>query len=152
MKNHINKKSPAAIYLSSLTLSLSHVNLSECEVCINEGGHLPIYTNQVTGLLHDWERPLTLTRPISPRETPNTHYMMLHWGLFPRLTTKVVPQGLYTIMPSRKEVNTYMMGVKQHTMIIYIIIYFELTNTSKSFIPQHSNGEAIFSNLKHSIF
>ena len=38
------KNSSAAIYLSSLSLSLSpHANLSECE-CINEGGHLPIYT------------------------------------------------------------------------------------------------------------
>ena len=41
----------------------------------------------------------------SPREAPNTHYMMLHWGLLFRLTTKVVPQVLYIIMTSRKEVN-----------------------------------------------
>ena len=54
MINPINKKYPAAIYLSSLvSLYLSHVNLSECDVCINEGGCLPIYTNQVTDLLHD---------------------------------------------------------------------------------------------------
>ena len=46
-----NKKSPATNYLSSLYLS--HANLSECEVCINEGGRLPIYTFQVTDLLHD---------------------------------------------------------------------------------------------------
>ena len=40
------------------------------------------------------------------KETPKIHYMMFHWGLLPRLTTEVVPQGLYTIMTSRKEVNT----------------------------------------------
>ena len=35
--------------------------------------------------------------PISPRETTITYYMMLHWGLLPRLTTEVVPQDLDTI-------------------------------------------------------
>ena len=59
----------------------------------------------------------------SPRETPNTHYMMSHWGILPQLKKKVVSQGLDTI-------NTSPMGVKQHTMIIYIIIYFKVTNTS----------------------
>ena len=87
-----NKKSSTAIYLSSLSLSLSHVNLSECDLCINEGGNLPIYTNKVTNLLHDYGRPLTLTRSTSPRETPNTHYMILHWELFPRITMQVIPQ------------------------------------------------------------
>ena len=48
MNNPSNKKYLTTIYLSSF--SLSHENLSECEVCINEGGSLPIYTNQVTGL------------------------------------------------------------------------------------------------------
>ena len=55
-----NKKYPTIIYLSSLlslslslSLSHSHAILSECEVCINQGGHLPNYTNQVTSLLHD---------------------------------------------------------------------------------------------------
>ena len=38
----------------------------------------------------------------SPRETTSTYYMMLHWGLFLRLTTEVVPQGLDTILTSRK--------------------------------------------------
>ena len=88
-------------------------------MCINEGGFLPIYTNQVTNLLHDWGRPLTLTGMTSPRETPNTHCMMLHWGLFPRRTMEVVPQGLYTIMTSQKDLKTSVMGVQQHTMIIY---------------------------------
>ena len=41
----------------------------------------------------------------SPRETTITYYMMLHWGLFPRLTIKVVPQGLETIQTSRKGVT-----------------------------------------------
>ena len=118
------------LYKSPPCLSLSHANLSECEVCINEGGHLPIYTNQVTDLLHDWGQPLTLTQLTSPRETPKIHYMMLHWGLLPRLTTEFVPQGIYTIMTSRKEENTYTMGVQQHTLIIYIRIPSKVTNTS----------------------
>ena len=82
------------------------------EVCINEGGCLPIYTNQVIDLLHDWGKTLSITRSTSPRETPNTHYMMLQWGLFPRITMEIVPQGLYTIMTSQKEENTYPMGVQ----------------------------------------
>ena len=48
----IKEKTPQSI--SPPCLSLSHANLSECEVCINEGGHLPIYTNQVIDLLHEW--------------------------------------------------------------------------------------------------
>ena len=72
----------------------------------------------------------SLTGSNSPRETQNTHYIMLHWGLLPRLTMEVAPQGLYTIMTSRKEVNTSLMGVHQHIMIIYIRIYSEVTNTS----------------------
>ena len=84
----------------------------------------------MTDLLHDWGQPLTLTGPTSPRETPNTHYMMLHRGLLPQLTTKVVPQGLDTIRTSRKEENTSLIGVQKHTMIIYIIIYSKVTNTS----------------------
>ena len=43
---------------------------------------------------------------------------------------EVVPQGPYTIMTSQKEDNTYPMGVQNHTMIIYIKISYELTNTS----------------------
>ena len=66
----------------------------------------------------------------SPIEIPNTHYMMSHWGLFTRLTIEVVPQGLDTIKTSRKEENTYPMGVQQHTMIIYIRISSEVTNTT----------------------
>ena len=66
----------------------------------------------------------------SPKETPNTHYMMLHWALFPRFTMKVVPQGINKIKTSLKWVNTSPMGVQQHTMKIYIIISFEVTNTS----------------------
>ena len=53
-----------------------------------------------------------------PRETPNTHYMMLHWGLFPRLTKEVVPKGLDTFKTSHKGVNISPMGVQQHKMII----------------------------------
>ena len=130
MRNPSNKKSSTTIYLSSFSLSLSHVNLSEGEVCINEGGCLPIYTNKVTELLHGWGWPLTLTRLTAPRETPKIHYMMFHWGLLPRLTTEVVSHGLYIIMTSRKEVNTSSMGVQQHTMIIYIRISSEVTNSS----------------------
>ena len=52
MINPSNKKYSSTIYLSFL-LSLSHANLRVCEVCINEGEHLPIYTNQVIDLLHD---------------------------------------------------------------------------------------------------
>ena len=129
MINPSNKKYSIAIYNSSL-VSLSHVNLSECEVCINEGGCLPIYTLQVTYLLHDWGWPIALPGPNSPRETANIHSMMLNYGLFPRLTKEVVPQGLDTIKTSRKEENTYLMRVQQHTIIIHIRISFEVTNTS----------------------
>ena len=126
------KKSFATICLSSLSLSSPHANLSEW-VCINEGGRLSIYTFQGTDLIHDWHRPLTLTGPTSSRETPKIHYMMLHWGLLPWLTTEVVPQGLYTVMASRKEANTSSMGVQQHIVIIYIKIYFKVTNTSTKY-------------------
>ena len=64
-----------------------------------------------------------------PRETPNTHYMMLHRGLFPRLTTKVVTQSLDTINTYRKGINRSLMGVQEHTLIIYMRISFEVTNT-----------------------
>ena len=40
--------------------------------------------------------------PTSPRDTIITYYIMLHWGLFPRLTMEVVPQGLETIYTSCK--------------------------------------------------
>ena len=43
---------------------------------------------------------------------------------------EVVTQGLDTINTSRKEENTSPMGVQQHTMIIYMIISSEVTNTS----------------------
>ena len=49
----------------------------------------------------------------------------------PQLTTEVVSQGPYTIMTSRKEANTSLMEVQQHTMIIYI-------NLLKLEIHQHS--------------
>ena len=65
----------------------------------------------------------------SPREAPNTHYMMLHWGLLPRITMEVLCQGLDTIKTSHKKVNTSPMGIQQHTMIIYIRISSEVTNT-----------------------
>ena len=67
--------------------------------------------------------------PTSPRETTSIYYMMLRWGLFPRLTIGVVPQGIYTIMTSLKEANTSSMGIQQHRMIIYIRISSEVTNT-----------------------
>ena len=72
----------------------------------------------------------SLTGLSSPREAPNTHYMMLHLGIFPPLTMKVVPQGLNTIKTSCKGVNTSPMWVQQHTMIKYIRISSEVTNTS----------------------
>ena len=46
-----------------------------------------------------------LTGPTSPKENPNTHYVILHWGLLHRLTMKVVPQGLDTIKTSREGVG-----------------------------------------------
>ena len=63
---------------------------------------------------------------------------MLHWRLFPQLTMNVVPQGLDTITTSRKEVNTYPMGVEQHIVIIYIRIYFTVTTTST--LPLNEEG------------
>ena len=63
--------------------------------------------------------------------------MMLHWGIFPRLTTEFVPQGIDTIKASRKKENTSPMGVQQHTMIIYIGISFKVTNTSTIEISKH---------------
>ena len=90
-----------------LTISLSHAPWRVYEACINEGECLPIYT-----LLSHWPniRPeptchLTWGPLTSPRETTNTYYMMLHWGLLPRLTTEVVPEGLDTIYTSRKGVT-----------------------------------------------
>ena len=59
----------------------------------------------------------------SPKETPNTHYMMLHSRLFPWLIIELVPQGLDTIKTSLK-------GVQQHTIITYIRISSKFTNTS----------------------
>ena len=119
------------IYVSLLLwLSLSLMHLRECVWSINGEECLPIYTNQVTDLLHDWGQPLTLTGSTSPIEFPKIHYMMFHWGLFPWLTAEVVPQGIYTILTSWKEENTYMMGLQQHTMIIYIRIYYEVVNIS----------------------
>ena len=54
MINPSNNKYSVAIYLSSLvSISLSHANLNEFEVCINEGGRLPIYANHVTDILHE---------------------------------------------------------------------------------------------------
>ena len=47
----------------------------------------------------------SLTGSTSPRETPNTHYMMLFWGLLSQLTMEVVPQGLEKIYTSRKGVT-----------------------------------------------
>ena len=64
--------------------------------------------------------------PTSPRETTIIYYMMLHWGLFPRITMEVVPKGLDIVKTSRKGVNTSPMGLQQHTMIIYIRISSEL--------------------------
>ena len=60
-----------------------------------------------------------LTGPNSPRETPKIHFIILNWGLLPRLTTEVEPQAPYIIMASRKEGNTSPMGLQQHAMIIY---------------------------------
>ena len=68
--------------------------------------------------------------PTTPRETTSTYYKMLHWGLLPRLTTDIVTQGLDTIYTFRKVVTHIPNGVQQHTMIIYIRISFEVTNTS----------------------
>ena len=55
----------------------------------------------------------------SPRETPIIHFIILKWGLLPRLTTEVEPQGPYIIMTSWKEGNTSPMSLQQHAMIIY---------------------------------
>ena len=131
MENPNNKKFFATIYLSSsFSLSLSSCKLEWVWVCINKGGHLPIYTLQVINLPTWLGRPLTLTGPTSPRETPKVHYIILYWGLLLRLTTEVVPQGLCTIMTSQMEGNASPMRVQQHTMVIYIGISSEVTNTT----------------------
>ena len=75
-------------------------------------------------------RPVSLKGPNYPRETPNTHYMMSHLGLLPQIKMEVVLQGIDTIMTSRKEENTFPMGVQQHIMIIYIRISSKVTITS----------------------
>ena len=126
-----NKKYSTTICLSSLCLFFSLMRTWECEVCITEGERLPIYipfkwlNKHIIGAYLS-----SLTGLTSPRQTPNTHYMMLHWGVFPWLTIEVVPQGPYTIIKPQKEENTSLMGVQQHTMIIYIRISSEVTNTS----------------------
>ena len=43
---------------------------------------------------------------------------------------EVVPQVLDIIKASRKELNTYPMGVHKHTMIIYIKISSKVTITT----------------------
>ena len=72
----------------------------ECVVCIDEGENLPIYTFHVIDQIHDWGWLVSLTELTSPRETLNTHYMMLHWGIFPRIIMEVVTQGLDTLKTS----------------------------------------------------
>ena len=67
--------------------------------------------------------------PTYPRETTSKYYMMLHSGLFPPLTTKFVTQSLDTINKYRKGINRSLMGVQEHTLIIYMRISFEVTNT-----------------------
>ena len=61
--------------------------------------------------------PLIPPRDITPKEAPNTHCKMLHWGLLPRLTTEVVPQGLDAINTSHNEVNTSPMGFNTSTLL-----------------------------------
>ena len=72
----------------------------------------------------------SLIGPTSPIDIANTHYMILQWVLFPRLTMEVVPQELDIIKTYQKGLNTSPMGAQQHTMIIYIRISSEVTNTS----------------------
>ena len=43
--------------------------------------------------------------PTYSRENESTYYVMLHWGLFPQHRMEVVPQGLETILTSRKGVT-----------------------------------------------
>ena len=125
-----NKKYSTVVYLSSLdslSLSLMRTWVSVRCVYMRESASLFISFKWLT---FRWlNQPVTLRGPTSPRETPNTHYMMLYYGLLPRLTTEVVPQGLDTIKTSHKGVNTSLMGVQQHTMIIYIRISSEFINT-----------------------
>ena len=128
MNKPSNKKSYATIYLSSFYFSLYSCELEWFQVFINERGHHPIYTFQVNDLIHDWGQPLIVTGMTYPRETPKIHCMMLYWRLLPWLTINVVPQGPYTIMTSRKEENTFPMGLKQNAMIIYIKISSKVTN------------------------
>ena len=118
-------------YKKSLaTLSLSSCELEWMSVCLNEGGNVLIYTHQVSDLITWLGQNLTLEGSNSPRETPKVHFIILKWGLLPRLTMKVVPQGPYTIITSQKGENTSLMGVQQHTIIIYIRISFKFTNKS----------------------
>ena len=97
MNKPSNKKYSATIYLSSLSFSLYSYELEWVQVCINEGGFLPIYIFQVTCLLHDKGWPLTLIGPNSPRETPKIHYMSytrdyfgpeLQWRLYLKVHTQ----------------------------------------------------------------
>ena len=85
MKKASNKKSSTTIYLSSLYFSLHSCELECMQVCINEGGRLPIYTFQLTHIMHDQGQPLTLTRLTYPRDNPKIYYMMLHSDYFPHL-------------------------------------------------------------------
>ena len=95
------------IYISyHLSSSLSHSKLRMWGVY--KWGRVPPYLYPFKSLnKHNTGAHMSsMTGLTSPKETPNTHYMMLHWGLLPPLTTKVVPQGLDTIKTSCKEVNT----------------------------------------------
>ena len=76
----------------SLSLSLSCALESMWGVC--KWGKAPPYLYPFKSLTKYKNGSYMLSHmgPTSPRETTITHYMMLHWGLFPRLTPKVVPQ------------------------------------------------------------
>ena len=75
----------------------------------------------------------SLTGLTSLRETPNTHYMILHWGLLPQLTMEVVPQGLDTIKKYRKEVkhiqwrynNILNLQIHQHMHTLFLSLLEE---------------------------
>ena len=82
--------------------------------------------------------------------------MMLNSLLLPQLTMEVVPQALYTIMTSLKQAKTSLMGVQQHTMIIYIKISSEVTNTSTLILTRKvfslfHNHQHIWSSLHHEV-
>ena len=82
-----------------MTVSLSLSCALESVLDVYKWGRVPPYLYHFKSLTKYKTRSYMSSHmgSTSPRETTNTYYMMLQWGLFPRLTMEVVPQDIDTI-------------------------------------------------------